>query len=42
MILHFTSENVLQQIILIWEAEDVYANDIMERVLNSVELKKVE
>lgn len=42
VILHFTAENVLQQIILIWEADDVYADDIMERVMNSIELKKVE
>jgi hypothetical protein len=42
VILNFTTENVLQQIILIWEADDVYADDIMERVINSIELKKVE
>lgn len=42
VILNFTTENVLQQIMLVWEADDVYADQIMERVLNSVELKKVE
>lgn len=40
--LAFTTEHILQQIILVWDAEDRYADDIMERVLNSVELKKVE
>lgn len=40
--LAFTAEHILQQIILVWDSEDRYANDIMERVLNSVELKKVE
>lgn len=42
VILAFTAENVLQQILLFWDTDDVYANDIMERVLNSVELKKIE
>ncbi len=40
--LAFTTEHILQQIILVWEDEDRYAEDIMERVLNSVELKKVD
>ena len=40
--LAFTAEHILQQIILVWDSEDRYADDIMERVLNSVELKKVE
>ena len=38
--LAFTTQNILQQIILVWDSEDRYAEDIMERVLNSVELKK--
>jgi len=42
IILAFTGENVLQQVILLWNNEDEYANEIMERVLNSVELKKIE
>lgn len=42
VLLAFTAQNVLQQIILVWDAEDLYADAIMERVLNSVELKKVE
>lgn len=41
--LSFTSDNqIIQQIILTWKRDDVYADDIMERVLNSVELKKAE
>ena len=42
IILAFTAENILQQIMLIWKEDDVYANEIMERVVNSVELKKAE
>lgn len=40
--LAFTTEHILQQIILVWDEEDNYAEAIMERVLNSIELKKVE
>ena len=40
--LAFTTEHILQQVLLVWDAEDRYAEDIMERVLNSVELKKVD
>lgn len=42
VLLAFTTQNILQQVILVWNAEDQYADAIMERVLNSVELKKVE
>lgn len=42
IILAFTAENILQQVMLIWKEDDVYANEIMERVVNSVELKKAE
>jgi hypothetical protein len=42
VLLAFTTQNILQQIILVWDAEDQYADAIMDRVLNSVELKKVE
>lgn len=41
-ILAFTAENIVQQIFLAWDANDVYADQIMQRILNSVELKKVE
>lgn len=42
IILGFTAENVIQQIALTWRADDVYADEIVERILNSVELKKAE
>tara|TARA_R110002049_G_scaffold114927_1_gene266615 strand:+ start:28756 stop:30402 length:1647 start_codon:yes stop_codon:yes gene_type:complete len=42
VILVFNAENVIQQVVLKWKKEDVYANQIVERILNSVELKKVE
>src|SRR5690606_12919514 len=42
VILTFTSKNILQQVFLVWHATDDYADQIMERVLNSVELKKTE
>ncbi|GAA4896088.1 hypothetical protein GCM10023311_21080 [Flaviramulus aquimarinus] len=41
-ILAFTAENVVQQIILAWKENDVYADQIVERILNSVELKELE
>ena len=43
VILAFSAENVvLQQIIMVWKSNDAYADDIMERVINSIELKKAE
>ena len=42
VILGFTAENVIQQIAVTWRENDVYADDIVERILNSVELKKAE
>lgn len=41
-IIQFASDNVLQQIILSWKKDDEYAEKIIERILNSVELKKEE
>ena len=42
-LLSFASNNiVIQQIILTWEQNDVYADEIIERILNSVELKNAE
>ncbi|RIA10983.1 hypothetical protein OE09_2865 [Flavobacteriaceae bacterium MAR_2010_72] len=38
----FNSKNIVQQVLLVWRADDVYADQIMERILNSVELKKAE
>ena len=41
--LSFTAENkVMQQIIITWRQDDVYADQIVERILNSVELKEPE
>jgi len=42
IILGFTSENVLQNVILIWKEDDIYADDIVERIMNSIELLKLE
>ena len=42
VILGFTTENLLQQVILIWQDDDVYADKIIDRILNSVELIKLE
>lgn len=41
-ILMFAAKDVLQTVMLSWKADDVYADEIMERILNSVELKKEE
>lgn len=42
IILGFTTQNLLQEVILIWEEDDVYADQIMDRILNSIELIKLE
>jgi hypothetical protein len=42
VMLAFTAENVMQQIILTWRENDDYADQIVDRILNSVELKKAE
>ncbi|MFK2818960.1 hypothetical protein U0L90_02435 [Flavobacteriaceae sp. LMIT009] len=42
VILGFTTENLLQQVILIWEEDDVYADQISDKILNSIELIKLE
>ncbi|GAA3644247.1 hypothetical protein [Flavivirga jejuensis] len=42
VVLAFASENVVQQVLLFWKQNDVYADQIVERILNSVELKKAE
>lgn len=38
IILHFRSENVRQQIVLYWRGDDSYADDIIDRILDSIEL----
>ncbi|HKK12874.1 MAG TPA: hypothetical protein VJ945_08570, partial [Flavobacteriaceae bacterium] len=42
VVLLFTAKNIIQQVLLVWKADDVYADQIMDRILNSVELKKEE
>jgi hypothetical protein len=44
VLLQFASENkdVLQQILLTWPIDDVYAEQISDRIINSIELKKAE
>ena len=41
-ILSFTAENVLQQIVIAWRENDDYAKEMVERIINSVELKEAE
>ncbi|MFH6767149.1 BatD family protein [Gaetbulibacter aquiaggeris] len=40
VILAFNSNNVIQEVILSWKMDDVYANEMADRILNSVELIK--
>ncbi|NQX86496.1 MAG: hypothetical protein HRT67_11445 [Flavobacteriaceae bacterium] len=42
IILGFTSGNILQNVILIWKTNDTYAEAIVERMMNSIELLKLE
>ncbi|MEZ4796864.1 MAG: hypothetical protein R2785_06810 [Flavobacteriaceae bacterium] len=41
IILGFTKENILQQVVLIWKQDDVYADQITERIVSSIELLKL-
>ena len=41
IILGFSTPNILQQVILTWTANDIYADQIVERILNSIELIKL-
>lgn len=41
-IILFKAENVRQQILLKWRSNDDYADQIIDRILNSIELKKAE
>jgi hypothetical protein len=41
IILGFSTPNLLQQVLLTWKEEDVYADQIVERILNSIELIKL-
>ncbi len=38
----FTTQNIVQQIILTWKEDDFYSDEIIERIINSIELKVVE
>lgn len=42
VILGFTAENIMQQIVLTWRESDAYADQMAQRILESVELKKEE
>ena len=42
VLLGFTSENVLLTLTITWKDKDVYADQIVERILNSIELIKLE
>jgi hypothetical protein len=41
IVLGFSTPSLLQQVILTWKEEDVYADQIVERILNSIELIKL-
>ena len=38
VVVGFATPNLLQQVVLIWKKGDVYADQIMERIINSIEL----
>ena len=38
VVVGFSTPNLLQQVVLIWKKGDVYADQIMERIINSIEL----
>ncbi|WP_158851603.1 FeoB-associated Cys-rich membrane protein [Algibacter sp. L1A34] len=42
VILQFSTKNILQRISIVWNKSDDYADKIVERIINSVELKKAE
>lgn len=42
VLLGFTTQNVLQQVIITWRDSDVYADEIVDRILNSIELIKLQ
>ena len=41
-LLFFSNENVLQQIIITWPQDDDYADEMVQRIIDSVELKQDE
>ena len=42
LLLCFSNENVLQQIVITWPKDDVYANEMVQRITDSIELKAEE
>ena len=40
ILLHFTDQNILQQIKITWPRDDDYANQIVDRIMTSIELVK--
>ena len=40
IILGFSTSKVLQQLVLVWKSDDIYATEMANRILNSVELIK--
>ena len=42
VLLGFTAESVIQQVLLFYNEQDIYAEQIVQRILNSVELKPAE
>ena len=42
VMLSFTAENIIQQVLITWNEEDPYSVEISERMINSVELQKAE
>ena len=41
IILGFSTDTLLQQLIIIWDKEDTYADEITKRIIASVELIKI-
>jgi hypothetical protein len=42
ILLQFVAENIMQQVIITYPDDDDYANQMVDRILNSIELKKEE
>jgi hypothetical protein len=42
ILLHFRSNNIRQQVMLVWSDDDDYADQIIDRIMNSIELLKLE
>ena len=42
ILLCFSNDNVLQQIVITWSIDDAYADEMIERITNSIELKSEE